>query len=781
MIAKILVDVQAKAVDKLFDYLVPIELESVLEIGARVIVPFGSREVMGFCIEITDESSTNRELKSLINILDLEPYITKELIDLAKRLSIDTTTVLIRVLETMLPSALKAVYKTKLIVINETEIPDDLIARMNSQNEIEFDKSLLPQARLIKTLIRKNCIRQIYDIKSKSRPQFEKVVKLIEPNHLAKSEKHLRIIDYLKTLPNYEGKLSDVLSYLQLTNTIVKTLESKKVLKVSLQEKYREVVSIHTPEDKKVRLNVDQQNAYNRIYESLNHFETFLLHGVTGSGKTEIYLNVIEEVIKLNKEVIFLVPEIALTPMMVSRFKGRFQNQVAILHSGLSIGEKYDEWRKIIRKEAKIVVGARSACFAPFTNIGLIVIDECHESTYKQEDMPKYYALDVCIDRAKYYQCPVILGSATPNVETYARYKRGYYQLLELPKRAQNESMPKMTVVDMKTEFKSGNTSSISKALQEAIESRLAKGEQTILLINRRGYSTFVICRNCGHVVECPNCDITLAYHEIDHSLKCHYCGHKEDVYSKCPKCGSEELKFMGTGTQKIENEIQSLFPQAKIVRMDNDTTRTKNAHEILLNQFELEGDILIGTQMIAKGLDYPNVTLVGIIQADGNLFNADFRAPEKTYQLIVQVAGRSGRHELSGEVVVQVFNPDHYAIRFAVENDYLGFYNYEMQLRKLAKYSPFYFLTQLEISGENMRDVFLRGRDIVKLLRQKLSEESITLGPALPEVARIKNRYLCHIIIKYRKEPLLDDLLFEILDQYQTDNIYISVDKTPM
>lgn len=781
MIAKILVDVQAKAVDKLFDYLVPIELESVLEIGARVIVPFGSREVMGFCIEITDESSTDRELKSLIYILDLEPYITKELIDLAKRLSIDTTTVLIRVLETMLPSALKAVYKTKLIVINETEIPDDLIARMNSQNEIEFDKSLLPQARLIKTLIRKNCIRQIYDIKSKSRPQFEKVVKLIEPNHLAKSEKHLRIIDYLKTLPNYEGKLSDVLSYLQLTNTIVKTLESKKVLKVSLQEKYREVVSIHTPEDKKVSLNEDQQNAYNRIYESLNHFETFLLHGVTGSGKTEIYLNVIEEVVKLNKEVIFLVPEIALTPMMVSRFKGRFQNQVAILHSGLSIGEKYDEWRKIIRKEAKIVVGARSACFAPFTNIGLIVIDECHESTYKQEDMPKYYALDVCIDRAKYYQCPVILGSATPNVETYARYKRGYYQLLELPKRAQNESMPKMTVVDMKTEFKSGNTSSISKALQEAIESRLAKGEQTILLINRRGYSTFVICRNCGHVVECPNCDITLAYHEIDHSLKCHYCGHKEEVYSKCPKCGSEELKFMGTGTQKIENEIQSLFPQAKIVRMDNDTTRTKNAHEILLNQFELEGDILIGTQMIAKGLDYPNVTLVGIIQADGNLFNADFRAPEKTFQLIVQVAGRSGRHELSGEVVVQVFNPDHYAIRFAVENDYLGFYNYEMQLRKLAKYSPFYFLTQLEISGENMRDVFLRGRDIVKLLRQKLSDESITLGPALPEVARIRNRYLCHIIIKYRKEPLLDDLLFEILDQYQTDNIYISVDKTPM
>ena len=781
MIAKILVDVQAKAVDKLFDYLVPEELESVLEVGARVIVPFGSRELMGFCIEITNEVATTRELKHLINILDIEPYITPELIDLAKRLSIDTTTMLIKVLETMLPAALKAVYKTKLIVLNDSEIPLDLLERMNSQNEIDFDKSLLPQAKLIKNLIKNNSLRQVYDIKSKSRPQFQKYVKLIDPNYLAKSEKHLKMIDYLKTLPNQEGLLSEVLSSLELTQSIVKTLETKNVLKVSLHEKYREVVSIHEPIDKTVNLNQDQQLALDSIVHALNSHVTFLLHGVTGSGKTEIYLTAIEEVLKQDKEVIFLVPEIALTPMMVSRFKGRFHNQVAILHSGLSIGEKYDEWRKIIRKEAKIVVGARSACFAPFTNLGLVVIDECHESTYKQDEMPKYYALDVCIDRAKHYQCPVVLGSATPNVETYARYKRGYYHLLELPKRAQNVSMPKIAVVDMKQEFKSGNLSSISQDLQNAIELRLSKGEQTILLINRRGYSTFVICRSCGHVVECPNCDIALAYHEMDHSLKCHYCGHKEDVYKKCPKCGSEELKFMGTGTQKIENEVQSLFPSARIVRMDNDTTRTKNAHEILLNEFEIDGDILIGTQMIAKGLDYPNVTLVGIIQGDGNLFNADFRAPEKTFQLIVQVSGRSGRHELSGEVIVQVFNPDHYAIRYAVQNDYLGFYQYEMQLRKLAKYSPFYFLTQFVITGQNMRDVFLRGREIIKLLRSTLSEEAICLGPALPEVARIKNRYIVQIIVKYRKEPKLDDLLFEIIDHYQTDDIYISIDKTPM
>ena len=781
MIAKILVDVQAKAVDKLFDYLVPLDLETVLEIGARVIVPFGSRELMGFCIDITDEPATDRELKQLINILDIEPYITKELIDLAKRLSIETTTMLIKVLETMLPAALKAVYTTKLIVLSESEIPEDILRKMTNQNEIIFDKSLLPQAKIIKNLIKNNHLRQVYDIKSKSRPQFQKYIRLIDPNYIAKSEKHLQMIEYLKKLPDNKGLLSDVLTDLGLSQSIVKTLESKQVVKVSLQEIYREVESIQEPHDKIVTLNDDQIHALNEIKASLHQHDTFLLHGVTGSGKTEIYLAVIEEVVKLNKEVIFLVPEIALTPMMVSRFKGRFHNQVAILHSGLSIGEKYDEWRKIIRREAKIVVGARSACFAPFTNLGLIVIDECHESTYKQEDMPKYYAIDVCLDRAKQFNCPVILGSATPNVETYARYKRGYFKLLELPKRAQNVSMPKVSVIDMKAEFKSGNLSSVSKDLHNAIEQRLSKGEQTILLINRRGYSTFVICRNCGHVVECPNCDIALAYHEIDHSLKCHYCGHKEEVHKKCPKCGSEDLKFMGTGTQKIENEIQSLFPPARIVRMDNDTTRTKNAHEILLNEFEVDGDILIGTQMIAKGLDYPNVTLVGIIQADGNLYNADFRAPEKTFQLIVQVSGRAGRHELSGEVIVQVFNPEHYAIRYAVQNDYAGFYQYEMKLRQLAKYIPFYFLTQLVISGENMRDVFLRGRDIVKLLKSKLSSDAICLGPALPEVARVKNRYLCQILIKYRKEPDLDDVLFEIIDQYQTDSIYITVDKTPM
>jgi len=781
MFAKILIDVPAKAVDKLFDYTIPEELEAVLEIGARVIVPFGPREVMGFCIEITESKDYDKELKAISNVLDLEPYLTAELIQLAKQLSIDTTTMLIKVLETMLPAALKAVYTTRLIVEDRAMLPDALKPIFESSDEVIFDKNLLVFAKEIKLAVKKNIVRQTYDIRSKSRPVYKRQIQLIDPNYLAKTEKHLRMIEYLKAQPNRTAKLSDTLEALHVTVSIIKTLEGKKVVKVFDQESYREVESLHEDYDKKVELNSDQIKAYASIVEAKGTRQTFLLHGVTGSGKTEIYLAAIEEVLKRGKDIIFLVPEIALTPMMVNRFRGRFHNQVAILHSGLSIGEKYDEWRKIIRGEAKIAVGARSACFAPFSNLGMIVIDECHESTYKQEDMPKYYAIDVCLHRAEHYQIPVILGSATPNVETYARYKRGYFKLLELPKRAQNVDMPSISIVDMKTEFKTGNMSSVSMQLQNAIEARLLKKEQTILLINRRGYSAFVLCRTCGHVEQCPNCDISLAYHEVDHSLKCHYCGHKQEIQKTCSKCGSTELKFMGTGTQKIETEIQTLFPTARIVRMDNDTTRTKNAHAKLLNEFELDGDILIGTQMIAKGLDYPKVTLVGIIQADGNLYNADFRAPEKTFQLIVQVSGRSGRHALAGEVIVQVFNPDHYAIKYAIDNDYLGFYNYEMQIRKLARYIPFYFLTQIIISGENVRDIFLRGREVVKLLRQKLSQDAIILGPVLPQVARIKNRYSCQLLIKYRNEPNLDDVLFEIIDSFQTNQIYSTVDKSPM
>lgn len=781
MIARVLVDVPAKAVNRLFDYVVPPVLAGSLEVGMRVIVPFGNRELMGYALELGEESDSGRELKPISTILDIESYLTPELIELAKKISIDTATILIRVLETMLPSALKAVYTVKLRLLDPSGLSAPLRALFREGEEITFSDSrneLIPD---LKKAIRNNQIRQLYDIKSRNRPQTERAVILTDSGYLPKTEKHQSVIAFLKTRDGFSAPVLETLQQCGVTESVLKTLEKRSVLRIFDQEKYRPAFLSRVEEDKRVVFNPEQQAVFAEILRHLDQPETFLLHGVTGSGKTEIYLAAIEQVVQRGKQVIFLVPEISLTPMMVRRFQARFQNRVAILHSGLSVGEKYDEWRRIIRGEVEIVIGARSACFAPFSRLGMIVVDECHESTYKQEDMPKYYAVDVAIHRCRHFGIPLLMGSATPNIETYARYKRGYIRLLELSHRANQSSMPEVEVVDMKQEFKTGNLASISAKLKEAIETCLARKEQSILLLNRRGYSPFVICRDCGNVIRCPNCDISLAYHEVDHSLKCHYCGHKEDIKKACPKCGSANLRFMGTGTQKIETEIEAMFPSAKIIRMDNDSTRTKNAHEKLLDAFQEEGDILLGTQMIAKGLDFPRVTLVGILQADGHLFNADFRSPEKTFQLITQVSGRAGRGSLPGKVIVQAFNPSHYAIRFAVENDYQGFYQYEMGIRKSAKYIPFYFLTEIRLSGPNVRDVFLRGREIAATLRRGLSEEAIVLGPVLPPVSRINNRYSCQLLVKYRKEDRLDDLLFELVDKYQDEDIYVNIDKSPM
>ncbi|MDD3122122.1 MAG: primosomal protein N' [Candidatus Izemoplasmatales bacterium] len=780
MVAKVLVDVKAKAVNKLYDYAVGQDFENILELGMRVIVSFGSREVMGYVLDIVLEKETNALLKPIIRLLDLESYITKELIDLAYQIEEDTSTVLIKVLETMLPSALKAVYKTSFEVIDENLLPDSLKKVFSGGIEIPFTEEFFPYAKEIKSSLQKGAIKQIYDISSKSNPRTKKIVRFLKELDSYKNDKQKKVIEYIKNHQNESLVLTDLLRNLQVTSSVITTLQKHGALELLNQEQYREILSIQKPNHKEVTLNDEQETAFIKINQKINQYVTFLLHGVTGSGKTEIYIKSIEEVLKSGKEVLFLVPEIALTPMMVNRFKSHFQNQVAILHSGLSIGEKYDEWRKIIRKEVSIVIGARSASFAPFENLGLIIVDECHESTYKQEEMPAYYAVDVLNHRAKHYQIPLILGSATPNIESYARYKRGYYELLTLNHRALNSYEPDIEIIDMKKEFLSGNSELFSRTLVQEINYRLEKKEQVILLLNRRGYSNFVICRNCGYVFSCKDCDISLTYHDTDHTLKCHYCGHKEEVPHECPKCKSKDLRFMGVGTQKIETELAKLFPNSKVIRMDNDTTRTKNAHEKLLDEFEKTGDILLGTQMIAKGLDFPHVTLVGILQADGNLYSPDFRAPEKTFQLITQVAGRAGRHDLKGKVVVQAFNPDHYAIRFAINHDYLGFYEYEMQLRKIAKYSPFYYINQIMLSSENVRDIFLCAREIIKYLRKELSKEVIILGPTLPVISRIKNKYRCLILLKYKNEPNLNQSLAYIKNQFDTDLIYISIDKFP-
>ena len=513
--------------------------------------------------------------------------------------------------------------------------------------------------------------------------------------------------------------------------------------------------------------------------------ETFLLKGVTGSGKTEVYLQTIAETLKRGKSALMLVPEIALTPQMVNHFKGRFGEAVAVLHSGLSVGEKYDEWRKIERGEAKVVVGARSSIFAPVENIGVIIIDEEHEATYKQDESPRYHARDIALWRSEYHHCPVILGSATPSLESRARAQKKVYTLLELTERANKKALPEVEVVDMREEVKKQNRSSFSLVLQEKIRERIAKKEQIVLLLNRRGYSSFVMCRDCGFVLPCPNCDISLTLHMDTKTMKCHYCGHEEGIPHTCPSCKGHKIRYYGTGTQKIEEELLTLIPEASVIRMDVDTTRKKGAHEKLLTAFgNGEADILLGTQMIAKGLDFPNITLVGVINADTALGLPDFRASERTFQLLTQVSGRAGRAELTGEVIVQTYNPEHYAIQLAKEHDYDHFYQHEMLLRHRGGYPPYYFTILITTSHEEELKAAKKMQDIIQVIKPVIKPETILLGPTPKAVARVNNRYYYQTIIKYKNEPQLFTTLHEILNQSQREmakGLQVSIDSEPM
>ena len=481
-----------------------------------------------------------------------------------------------------------------------------------------------------------------------------------------------------------------------------------------------------------------------------------------------------------------LVPEISLTPQMVQRFKSRFGEHVAVMHSGLSQGEKYDEWRKIERGEAEVVVGARSAIFAPIENIGVIIVDEEHEASYKQEETPRYHARDLAIWRSEYHHCPVVLGSATPSLESRARAQKNVYQRLRLTQRAnQAATLPTIDVVDMRKEVENGNVSSFSMSLQEKLQERLEKNEQSVLLLNRRGYSSFVMCRDCGYVLPCPNCDISLTLHMDSKTMKCHYCGHEERIPYRCPNCGQDKIRYYGTGTQKVEEELQTLLPESRILRMDVDTTRRKGAHEKILRTFgEGQADILLGTQMIAKGLDFPNVTLVGVLNADTALNLPDFRSSERTFQLLTQVSGRAGRAEKPGEVIIQSFNPEHYAIQLAKAQDYEDFYTKEMYIRHRGDYPPYYFTVQITASHPEENEAAKQMFQIATKLKQGLSPQAILLGPTPNAIMRVNNRYFYQVIIKYKQEPMLQPLLKEILTDTQratARGLKLSIDAEPM
>ena len=530
-------------------------------------------------------------------------------------------------------------------------------------------------------------------------------------------------------------------------------------------------------EKKNIELTPEQNEAYTKIKNSTNN--KVLLYGVTGSGKTEIYIKLINDTLNSGKNVIMLVPEISLTPQIVNRFLSEFGSRVAVLHSALSEGEKYDEYRRIVNKEVNIVVGARSAVFAPLLNIGLIIIDECSSPSFKQDVNPKYNAIDVSFERAKTHNALVLMGSATPLLEQFARGEKGVFELVKLTKRISN-NLPNYILVDMNDEVKKRNYV-ISSVLKDKINETLKNGKQTILLLNRRGYSTFMSCSSCGYVWKCPNCDISLIYHKTTNNLRCHYCGYSTKMTNICPSCKEEAIKDLGFGTEKLESIISKEF-NARVVRMDLDTTRNKGSHAKIIEDFKNHKyDILIGTQMISKGLNFKDVTLVGVINADASLNIPDFRSGERTFELLTQTGGRAGRYELPGEVVIQTYNKDNYCLECVKNHDYLSFYNKEMKIRRDLKYPPYYYLTLIKIISTTYEVARDEANKIKNYLSKNLSSNFIILGPSTASVFKLKNKYYFQIIIKYKKEENIFKVLKDINDTYITNKVSVDINVNPL
>ena len=724
MYVDVLCEIGAKAVDNVFVYRVPKELEDNIKIGIRVSIPFGKMSLEGFVINI--KSSTNYDeskIKDITSIIDNVPVLNEEMLELGKYMSDNLLCSKVSAYQVMLPKALKAKAGTNI--------------------KIKYNRYLK---------------------RTKSIEEIDNYIKN------CKYEGQINLLCKLKEGDILVSKMSSTI------NTIIKHGLGEIV---NVEEKRYNYTGLANY--KKIVLSKEQESVKDKIVSSFGKSETFLLYGVTGSGKTEVYMSVIEEALKEGKEAIMLVPEISLTPQIVGKFISRFGEIISVLHSRLSDNERYDEYRKITEGKSKIVIGTRSAIFVPFNNLGVIIIDEEHTSSYKQESHPRYNAKNIALWRSNYHKCPVVMGSATPSLESFARAGNKIYTLLTLTKRAGTSTLPSVQIVDMKEEVKKNNFI-LSSILKEKIKEKLNNKEQIILLLNRRGYSNIITCRDCGYVEKCPKCDISYTYHKTSNNIKCHYCGTSKIAPSKCSNCGSTNIKDYGMGTEKLEEELHKLY-DARIVRMDIDTTSKKGEHERIIDSFgKGEYDILIGTQMIAKGLDFPRVTLVGVVSADSSLSSPDFRASENTFELLCQVSGRAGRSSSKGEVIIQTYNPDHYSIVLSKTHDYLSFYKKEMQMRKLLKYSPYYYMILLQISTKDYDLGFKEANKISSYLRNNLNNDTIILGPSMASMFKVNNTYHYQIIIKYRKDEKLIPSLKYIDDIYKNNNkLNVELDFDPL
>lgn len=719
MVAEVIINSSVKTLNRTFDYEIPPAMD--IHIGSRVFIPFGNKKSLEEGIVIGIKEKSSYKIKPIAGLQDEQ--IKDEYIDLAK-----------------------------------------WIAQRYFCNVSDSLRLMLPPGRTTKSVEKRisskmiNCISLAKEISE---------IKNDISNGLFRSQKQKDVLAFL--IENNNSTVQDIELFTDCGNAVVNALVKKGYLKKTPKKVERNPF-LHKAIERtnNLNLNDEQQLAYNSIKDK----GTYLLYGVTGSGKTEIYLQLIEKTLNQGKSSIMLIPEISLTPQTVDRFISRFgDEQIAVLHSKLSTGERYDAWNKIKEGRAKIIIGARSAIFAPAVDLGLIIIDEEHDESYQSEKTPRYDALEVAEFLSNKFAIPLVLGSATPDMKSFFRAKNGEIEKLTLAKRANKSNLPDVEIIDLRQELANGNRSMLSNRLQEEIEKNLKLKKQTILFLNRRGFSTFVMCRDCGNTIKCNRCNITLTYHKDEQKLKCHYCGHEEKVARMCPACHSKNIRYFGAGTQRLEEEVRELFPMVSTIRMDVDTVSKKNSHEEIINKFKNENiDILIGTQMVVKGHHFPKVTLVGVISADSNLNIGDYRASEKTFQTLTQVAGRAGREGDNGKVIVQTYNPENYAIEYSKVQDYDLFFNTEIEIRKQLKYPPFCDIIVISLSSKDEAELVNVSKQIHTYLKKRVIDEKFGLllySPVPSPINKIKDRHRARMLIKCKYDDRVHNLLEDAQNEF--------------
>jgi primosomal protein N' (replication factor Y) len=775
--AEVVVDVRSFDVDRVFLYKIPDPLAAECEVGSRVLVPFANRKVEGYIVRLLPTAPVDApsSIKQILDVLDAQPPLTPELVDLSDWMAKRYCATRSSCLQVMVPSGLRA-KQVVMLRVSADSVPesslseDDRIILQWVLDKGRVTKEQVTSAfpgreTRIRSLLKRGVLvaeskiqtgiaarkQTLVTLSADAKRNFEDLVLTLP----ARAQKQKAVLEFL-CHAEQPVPLKDLLTAVQTTRSTVERLVELGYVEILTVAVRRDPFVKEIERDIPYTLTSEQSQALQQIIGPLkeSRFAEFLLQGVTGSGKTEVYLQAMDACLKMGRQAIVLVPEIALTPQTVERFKRRFGDAVAVLHSRLSQGERFDEWLRIRQQQVQIVVGARSAIFAPFSNLGMIIIDEEHEASYKQEDPPKYVTHEIAQQRAQFHQAVLVYGSATPGFDRIQAARNGVITRILLTQRVFGQSLPEVRIVDMRHELKCGNRSMFSRELRDAIHSTLEAGNQILLFLNRRGHSTFVLCRSCGSVMKCPHCEISLTLHKSSawNQLRCHYCGYARMVDSRCPTCGSPYIRHFGTGTQKVEEALKQEFPGLRVIRMDVDTTQAKGAHERLLDQFrKREADVLLGTQMIAKGLDFPDVTLVGVIAADITLNMPDFRAGERTFQLLSQVAGRAGRHKQPGSVIIQTYNPDHYVIQAAASQDFDAFYEVEIGLRKNLQYPPFVEFASFLVSHPSLQITEQLAQQLYRTLSDRMAAREVLIMPPAPApFPKLNGLYRYHILLKY-------------------------------